>query len=339
MKCVRAWLRDFCEGTGVKKISFGKLTREIGEEITREEFDRYFGSKVHWIDEETIWVFGHIKEQQRVLSPRNAAHVNIAKLAIQTIEAHCPAEGQDLSPAAQSVFEELKRVVRASREDHSTSVLSSPDHHLTVVRGSDDSNSNIEGNIKNSSEEGGVGETKPPPDPRPTDRDLEAAYRAYPRKEGKDPGFRIARLEIKTFAELRRLEKAIFRYAALCAKDRKERQHILQFGTFMGRWRDFLDDDYGTLSLPSSSADRQAAPLKKTGDPWLDEAAFLRRAVAEHDAGRPHGLDDLSGDRLRLLQAIGGIPAISEYENTSSGYRKLAAALKAASRSTDGEGA
>jgi hypothetical protein len=101
-KVAWSYLCDTCDGgTGFKKISFLKLSRDVGESITREEFDHHFGDRVHWVNEETIWIHGYIKEQFRKLAVKNKAHVNMIKNLISLLE------GQSFSKKAQKSFDDL----------------------------------------------------------------------------------------------------------------------------------------------------------------------------------------------------------------------------------------
>lgn len=88
---------------------------------------------------------------------------------------------------------------------------------------------------------------------RVTNEDLESVYQLYPRKEGKSDGLRIARAQIKTLAELADLRKAIERYTAKLKVDGTDKKYIKHFGTFMAKWRDCLEPDYGTSEDFSST--------------------------------------------------------------------------------------
>jgi hypothetical protein len=148
MKCAWEILENTCEGTGFKKISFGKLSRDVGEKVTREDFDKYYSDRIHWIDSETVWVFSYIATQYKELSPKNAAHLNIARLVVKELS------GQSLSDRARKIFVKIENLFRES-----------PDPNQSIGRGSGESRpTHIEyriQNIENRKEEEGVGETRP----------------------------------------------------------------------------------------------------------------------------------------------------------------------------------
>jgi hypothetical protein len=76
--------------------------------------------------------------------------------------------------------------------------------------------------------------------------DLESVYRDYPRKEGKGPGMKIAKREIKTPDDLALLRQAITRFRDHHAREKTDRKFIPYFKTFMAHWRDWLDPETGT---------------------------------------------------------------------------------------------
>lgn len=74
---------------------------------------------------------------------------------------------------------------------------------------------------------------------------LEVAYQEYPRKQGKTPGLKVARREIKTQEDLAHLRLAIKNYATNCERHKTERAFIKLFSSFMSEWRDWLDPETG----------------------------------------------------------------------------------------------
>ncbi len=119
----------------------------------------------------------------------------------------------------------------------------------------------------------------PPPAPAPLDRvteaDLEAVYRRYPRKDGKSPGMKIARRDITTRALLDDLRRAVGNFAGVMAEEGREAKYIMHFGTFMGRWRDYLE------VAPSTGVD-QRGPLERAMDEYHGARERLRA-----DRGEP----------------------------------------------------
>jgi len=75
--------------------------------------------------------------------------------------------------------------------------------------------------------------------------DFEKIYESYPLKKGKSKGIEKCKSQIKTDEDYSNLEKAVASYKALCEKEETESQYIKQFSTFMGCWRDYLDENIG----------------------------------------------------------------------------------------------
>lgn len=161
-KCVWEHLRDTCDGAGFKKISFAKLTFLVGEPITREEFDRHFEERLHWVNHEVVWIHGFIGYQYKQLSPGNRAHLNIAKMALRTLG------DQPLSSKAQAVADRLAVLVHSQPDPDPTLSPPSSDPR-NEGRAGDIGNRKQETGNRKGIEEGGVGETgnAPPPQQPP----------------------------------------------------------------------------------------------------------------------------------------------------------------------------
>jgi hypothetical protein len=141
-----AWeyLRDTCDGgSGLKQVSFVRMSRDIGEEITREEFDFYFAEKIHWVNHDTIWIHGYLKEQFKKLAPKNKAHVNMAKRLVELLGE------QTFSGPAKASFEKVLKLLENAGDPHPTIPQPSPETRPRLI-----------GNRKEDKgkEKGGVGE-------------------------------------------------------------------------------------------------------------------------------------------------------------------------------------
>ncbi len=86
---------------------------------------------------------------------------------------------------------------------------------------------------------------------------FEEIYDAYPRKEGKQDGFKIYQREIKSAEERASLLTAVKNYAA--RKSGIDVEFLKHFGTFMGEWRDWLDAKTGSATNRSTI---NTTPLK-----------------------------------------------------------------------------
>jgi hypothetical protein len=108
---------------------------------------------------------------------------------------------------------------------------------------------------KDKEEEGGVGGDLPALVAPPA-LDFLALYQKYPRKEGKDPGLKQCRRQIRTQVEYDALSRAIDRYDAHC---KNTGQIIRMFSSFLGSertgypWKEWLDADAGQGAINSTA--------------------------------------------------------------------------------------
>ncbi|HEY8272123.1 MAG TPA: hypothetical protein VIG33_14630 [Pseudobdellovibrionaceae bacterium] len=113
MKCVWEYLRDKCDGgTGFAKVSFTRMSRDIKGKVTREAFDKHFSERVHWINEDRLWVIGYLFEQFKNLSSTNKAHINMAKKVLAEVEK----DAVQMNTKAQSAVVKLSTLLRPSIE-------------------------------------------------------------------------------------------------------------------------------------------------------------------------------------------------------------------------------
>lgn len=108
MKCVWEYLRDNCDGgTGVIKISFKKMSRDIKGEVTRETFDAYFHDRIHWISSDVLWIPGYLMAQFKQLSPTNKAHLNMARKVVGLIRPNF----KNLNAKSQIAYNKLLELI------------------------------------------------------------------------------------------------------------------------------------------------------------------------------------------------------------------------------------
>lgn len=100
--------------------------------------------------------------------------------------------------------------------------------------------------------------------------ELDAIYARYPRKDGKTAGMKIAAK--LSASELPDLARAVDAFAARMKAEGREREHIKQFSTFMGCWRDYLAPELAIV------ADTRSPEARR-----IDEAhiAEIKRRVEE----------------------------------------------------------
>lgn len=96
------------------------------------------------------------------------------------------------------------------------------------------------------------------------DADLEAAYQAYPRKEGKSDGMKRLKAQVKTRADLEALKRAIANYVEQQRLDGNT-QYLKHFSTFTSEWRDWVDWKPQAKARASPPA-RAGNAMRPTGD-------------------------------------------------------------------------
>lgn len=79
--------------------------------------------------------------------------------------------------------------------------------------------------------------------------DFEKVYKSYPRKLGKTEGIKKCQKEIKNQKDYELLLIAIQKYKNHCESNITEAKYIKYFSTFMGEWRDWLEEEAGTCSI------------------------------------------------------------------------------------------
>lgn len=85
--------------------------------------------------------------------------------------------------------------------------------------------------------------------------DLESLYKKYPRKIGKQQGFKKADKDVTCQTTYEALEKAIDHFAEFHRDKGTEEQYIPHFSTFMTSWRDWLDPETGTATVSAGGID------------------------------------------------------------------------------------
>lgn len=107
-------------------------------------------------------------------------------------------------------------------------------------------------------------------------KQLEAAYAAYPLKEGKSKGIEKLAKQVKTVEQLAELKRAIANYAE---QRRLDGVFVMHFSTFAGEWRDWVD--WKITAAPNRTGARgQPAPVQSHHPPLFDAA----KKRAEHAA-------------------------------------------------------
>ncbi len=79
--------------------------------------------------------------------------------------------------------------------------------------------------------------------------DIDALYKQYPRKEGKSKGIDKLLADLKTPQDIEDYKRAQLKYVQSCTQKKTEAKYIKLFSSFVNCWRDWLDDDAGTVAL------------------------------------------------------------------------------------------
>jgi len=78
-------------------------------------------------------------------------------------------------------------------------------------------------------------------------RDLESLYKQYPRKVGKTRGMKILHSQIKNIKDYQDIELAIKNLVQFVKHEKREKEMIPYFSTFMSQWRDWVNPDPSIL--------------------------------------------------------------------------------------------
>lgn len=230
MKLVWNYVLDNCDYAGVWPADFELMSFQLGIEVSRKEVTQSFGERIKRIDEGKFFIPAFIEFQYGTLNPDNNAHRGVIKL-LDKLGAH-----EGLTTPSRGAQDKDKDKDKEQDQD------------------------------QDQEQEGGVGETRdiapqdlaPGADPEPFQLippalDFEALYRAYGRKEGKTPGLKQCREQIRTEGEYERLRASVVRYTEHCTTTGQIMKH---FGSFMGSkrtghpWREWLEPETGESIKP-----------------------------------------------------------------------------------------
>lgn len=213
LKLAWNYLCDTCDGAGVAKVSFALISFRIGEAVTKDEFNKFFGDKIVWIEADKLWLPSFISFQYRNLSVKNHAHRGI-----------------------------MAKIIKA------TDGLPLNDPQMTLIRGWKESLETLKdiglGNRISEEIEKGEPEGKKLSG-KIIREQLELIYKKFPRKEGKTPGMKTLVKKIHTEQDLLRLDQAVEHYVAFCERKGRAGEFVLMWSTFTNQFEDWLDPDHG----------------------------------------------------------------------------------------------
>lgn len=247
-KAVWEYVRDRCDGgTGFLKISFRRMSTDIGDEITRADFDRYLGTRIEWIGHETIWIPAFLEAQFRRLNHKNKAHVNMAKKILETVEPG------SLTERSQKYLDRLSTIVRLSTESQQRVEPQSSEGQQTLIGY----------RIQDTGKELGIGESEGKgakliaPTPSVTqqahlDPELLALFDLFPRVQKKSESLGLMAANFPDSHARDALRRAIIHYGNYVSRENIELRGQMTFPNWLREWRDWLDDDMGTARQSKS---------------------------------------------------------------------------------------
>lgn len=85
LKVAWDYICDTCiDGTGIRTLSFKKLSDQVGEPVTKSDLQESFGERLYWISDDKFWITGLIKFRYPNLNPVNDIHKRIVAKIVRT---------------------------------------------------------------------------------------------------------------------------------------------------------------------------------------------------------------------------------------------------------------
>lgn len=218
IKLLWQYLCDNCDNAGIWDMNFPLASLQIGTKVNEQDLSE-LGAKVVHVGDNKIFVRGFVEFQYNIsednpLNPDNKAHLSVIR-TLQKYGIESPLEGPCLG-------------------------LTSPSKSLPGV--------GVRVGIGLGEEKGGVGENNPDAaPPKITRAQIESVYKKYPRKLGKTEGIKKLMREIATPEDLESLSKAIDRFISHHKSAGTEPKYLPFFSTFVTSWKDWLDEDTGSV--------------------------------------------------------------------------------------------
>jgi hypothetical protein len=80
--------------------------------------------------------------------------------------------------------------------------------------------------------------------------DIENIYKIYPRKQGKQQGFKSLKRQLKTQDQVEHFRRAVEKFCEVMAKENRQPEYIPIFSTFVNsQWLDYLEEDVGKVQV------------------------------------------------------------------------------------------
>lgn len=226
LKARWAWIYicDTCDHAGLWIADFETMSVHVGFKVSESDLESWFPDKIIRIDADKYFVPSFIEFQYGELREDSRPHQAVIKALVKN---GIDPKNLTLSKGYPKSIHTLKEQEKDKDQDKDQE-----------------------------QEKGGVSQ-------KVSRSEIEAAYRdEYPLKKGKEKGVDKALVSIKSKTDLALLILAIRRYSADLKAKGTDPKYIMHFSTFMGSWRDWLDEDVGTSTIVASA---NSSPL----DTWV----------------------------------------------------------------------
>jgi len=205
------YILDTCDAAGIWRLDLRMAEFCIGTKFKAHEAQEYFQDKIIVVDHDKWFIPSFITFQYGELNEASKPHQSVIKNLIK----------HGIDPKNLTLSEGYPKGIHTLKEK---------DKDKEQAKDQDQDRGSAEGESLST---------------REVTAGLESVYKDYPRKEGKSPGMRTLKAQIKTAQDLSDLHAAVMRYRDNCKAKGKEQDFILLWSTFANQWRDWLDPETG----------------------------------------------------------------------------------------------
>lgn len=310
-----AWeiLNKRCNFFGVWQISMTKLSFEVGEAVTLEELQKNF--KVRVIDGDKLYIEGFVAFQYGDDRGRLSQGSKFHKSVAEKLRLHGLPEP------------EWKPSDSSPQPPH-PSDMGIDTHPDPIDQGVDRAKDKdkVKDKEKNSSSEGGVGETKA------LKVLAEAVYARYPRKLGKADGIKKLIVRLKGGLDPTLAGQALDRFLAHHKAKGTESDFLPYFSTWVGDLDDWLDPETGQAECFAKDI------AQESGKDWEQTAAVVLSAIVNAGTGTGSFAEreEVLGPELHKIAVKAGIQKIRDVQRGSFQLKTIAGMLKNASELLSG---
>ncbi len=204
---------DRCDHAGILTANFSLMTFQLGTKIDAVRIEKWFGDKIFLIEKDKYLIPSFLDFQYGSKDNSFKAKASAIKRLTAMGLVNDAGEIKDLPNSSLTVHQELANSLG-----------------IGIGKGIG------KGNINTS-------------DFKISKSDIDALYKQYPRKEGKSKGIDKLLADLKTPQDIEDYKRAQLKYVQSCTQKKTEAKYIKLFSSFVNCWRDWLDDDAGTVAL------------------------------------------------------------------------------------------